>query len=232
MSNLTFEREKGLVTIYLSENQLGPLSVPPELQSCVTQDAWAERVPAIRRTSVRYSKPFFERAWLFLGLISIFIVPIALIGPITNALRLNDITDDRKHALDHYGEARAISFGIFIGVFLLYFIPIFVWKFIGQRQVQSLLRTWAKQEQMLSQGAFIPIWKVKTPGVFRDSTILTVTVPPGVAPTTFHPAAYLPSYLNDLNYPAPVYTSYLKGDETRVIPPDEKFGYGDVKVQL
>ncbi|KAL0956559.1 hypothetical protein HGRIS_002696 [Hohenbuehelia grisea] len=224
MSEFTVQRSQGVITIYLSANQLGPLSVPLELQNCVSQEAWAERVPAIRRTAVRYSKPLFERAWLLLGIISMIALPVGLIGVIADALKLNENNRDRNTRIDHYAEARAISFGIFVGVFFLFFIPIFVWKFIGHKQVQRLLQTWAKHDRMLSRGAFIPTWHVKTPGVFRDSTILTINTPPGMAPTMFHPAAYLPSYLNDLSHPEAAYAVQHKGDATHDIPRDEKFG--------
>ena len=59
---------------------------------------------------------------------SIIVLPIALYQVIFNAFI--DKTDTKDNQTARYFEARAISFGIFIGTFLFFVIPITVWKFI------------------------------------------------------------------------------------------------------
>lgn len=86
-------------------------------------------------------------------------------------------------------EARALSFGIFIAVALIFFLPMLAWKYIvrsrlvrykhlnlmytilpqGHLQVQRLLSKWAKADRMTrGQNVPLPTWKVKTPGLLRD----------------------------------------------------------------
>jgi hypothetical protein len=94
-------------------------------------------------------------------------------------------------------EARGISFGIFFGMMLIFWVPMFIWKSIGRKNMSMLLSGFEKQDRsMHPTGTFVPLWKVQAPGVFNSSTILTITLPAAVAPTNFHPAAYLPSFIN------------------------------------
>ena len=68
-------------------------------------------------------------------------------------------------------EARLISFGIFIGVAILFWAPLVIWKMIGRRRMSDLVKRWAEADVLArGPGAFVPMWWVQTPGIFDSRT--------------------------------------------------------------
>jgi len=183
------------IALYLSSKQPTP-RVPFELQGSISPDVWATRLPTIARVSERYSKPILERVWLFVGLIATFVVPLAVYSTILSALHVT--RDDRLSiSAAGFAEARAITGAISIGIILLFTVPMLVWKLLGRKQVNGMLQRWANSDRAtIGNNNPIPTWRVKTPGVWSDNTVLTITLPPSYSPTSFHPNAYLPSYIN------------------------------------
>lgn len=183
--------------LYLSSKQPAP-GVPFELQGSISPDVWAVRLPTIAKVSERYSRPIFERVWFVVGLLATIIVPAALYNTILSALHFqpeNRLFQPQDP--DIFLKARAITGAIGIGIILFFTIPMITWKFIGRKQVNRLLQQWARSDQaLLGNSGPVPVWKVSTPGVFSDKTVLTITLPPSLSPTSFHPSAYLPSYIN------------------------------------
>ena len=83
--------------------------------------------------------------------------------------------------------------------------------------MSRLLKEWAAQDEQRGSsqtGGYIPQWRVKHPSVFKSSAVsailpywssngieligdcaqvLTITTPPNVPPSYFHPNVYLPS---------------------------------------
>jgi len=224
------------IVLYLSPKRPVPIAVPFELQNQISPDEWAFRIQAISKTTSRYSRPLFERIWTFVGFLTTLILPVALFQLVVVQLLLA-----RNH--DSAGlqvEARAISFGIFVGVALFFLVPIAVWKYLGRRQVNGLLQRWSKADSARAGTSFNPpVWKVNGPGIFRDSTILTIELPSPPLPTAFTPGAYLPPYINgpsdaDANYFYP-YKSEPGLPRMSVVGNvplyvDEKRGYDDVRV--
>jgi len=182
------------IVLYLSPTQPAP-PVPIELRGEITPDVWADRLAAITRTASRYSKPMFERVWTIVGLLAIIIVPVAIFQVILSALHFRN-----EPTTSHAFEARGISFAIFVTMVLLFLLPIAVWKYIGRKEVNLMLKKWGKADQNERS-----VWTVKTPGIVRSSIILNIQLPPGTAVSAFHVDAYLPSYINgptdpDANY--------------------------------
>jgi hypothetical protein len=137
--------------------------------------------------------------------LAIIIVPVALFQVVLSALHFrSDPTNS------HVFEARAISFALFVGMVIFFLLPIAIWKYIGRKEVNALLKKWEKADR--SSGASKFIWSVKTPGIFRSSIILNIQLPPGVAVSGFHVNAYLPSYINGPTDPGANY--YYPYDKT------------------
>jgi hypothetical protein len=224
------------IVLYLAPTQPSPATVPYELQNYITDDEWTFRVPAITKTASYYSKPILERIWVALALISLIILPAALYQIVAG-------TGSKSHHKDpesRFFLGRAVSTGAFLGIIILFFVPVAIWKFMGRRRVNFMLRKWAKADRMhKGQNVSLPTWKVKTPGVFRDTIILSIRLPADQIPTSFHPDAYLPSYINgpsDADAP-PYYHPDVKGGAgypnafgTIPLYGDEKRGFHDVQV--
>jgi len=193
-------RNANKIVLYLSSTRPAPISVPIELREEITPDVWADRLAAITHTSSRYYKPMFERAWAVVAVLAMIIVPSALFQVILSALHSQgDLTVNYA-----YG-ARGITFAIFVGLMIFFLLPIAIWKYIGQKQVNSMLKKWEKTDKTGRGSIPMSTWMVKTPGLIRSSIVLTIQLPPGAAVSSFHVNAYLPSFINppadaDANY--------------------------------
>ncbi|KAJ7084439.1 hypothetical protein B0H15DRAFT_849203 [Mycena belliarum] len=185
------------IVLYLSPTQTTP-PVPVELHGEITPDVWSDRLAAITRVSSRYDKPIFERVWMVVAFLAMIIVPAAIFRVILNTLHFRATTS-------HVFEARGISFAIFAAVFLLFLLPMVTWKYIGHKEVNSMLKKWEKADQNARGSAPMSVWSVRTPGIFKRNIVLKIQLPPRTAVSSFHVNAYLPSYLNgptdpDANY--------------------------------
>jgi len=193
-------RHANVIDLHLSPTH-PTVPVPVELQEEISPDVWANRLASITQTASRYNKPLFERTWMLAGLLAIFIVPVAIFQVVVNALHVDD---DDTTTSDVF-KARGISLAIFVALVLFFFVPMAVWKYIGQKQVNSMLKKWEKADLSGAGSSPRSTWKVKTPGVFKSRIILRIQLPPGKAVSAFTFDAYLPSYINgptdaDANY--------------------------------
>jgi len=193
-------RNANKIVLYLSSTRPAPVSVPIELREEITPDVWAGRLAQITQTASRYYKPMFERVWAVVAILAIIIVPVALFRVILSAMHFGD-----DPTVAHVYEARAISFALFVGLVIFFLVPIAVWKYIGQRQVNAMLKKWERADQTGRGSVPMSTWKVKTPGIVRSNIVLTIQLPPGAAVSSFHVNAYLPSFINppvdaDANY--------------------------------
>ncbi|KAJ6586979.1 hypothetical protein DFH09DRAFT_1142165 [Mycena vulgaris] len=187
------------IVLYLSPTQPAP-PVPLELRGQITPDVWADRLAAITRTASRYHKPMFERVWAVIAILAVIIVPAALFQVILSALHYKS-----EPTIRHAYEARGISFAIFVVMILLFLLPLAVWKYIGRKEVNLMLKKWERADQNGRGSVPMSAWTVSTPGVLRSNIILNIQLPPGTAVSSFHVDAYLPSYINgpsdpDANY--------------------------------
>ncbi|KAH7874763.1 hypothetical protein F5879DRAFT_150499 [Lentinula edodes] len=186
-------RTAGDIVLYLSTNQPNP-PVPFELQDQMTPAVWLTRLTALANTAQRYSKPWFERIWTVTGILASLILPAVLYNVIYNHMNVRGADGNVDFA--RLSESRMITFALFIGVFLFFFTPIAIWKFIGRKQVDRLVSKWNGADRMNYGQNASSTWKAQSPGIFRNSTILTISLPASMKPTSFHPNAYLPSYIN------------------------------------
>ncbi|KAH7910600.1 hypothetical protein BJ138DRAFT_84659 [Hygrophoropsis aurantiaca] len=176
------------IVLELSPRQPTPL-LPYELHNTISNDTWETRVRAIIRLASQYSKPQFERVWILIGIIATFIVPI-----ITYSVAIHQLSTDGNHQDEHTWDARFISFGVTIATWLLFFMPVIVWKYLGQVRVRAMVAQWAKEDMKNSVSyTSLPTWKVSTPKIFRDGIILIISV--SSISSHFHPDAFLPPYI-------------------------------------
>ncbi|KAJ3775068.1 hypothetical protein EV361DRAFT_877992 [Lentinula raphanica] len=196
------QRSSSDILLYISAKQPNP-PVPFELQDQITPAVWSTRLSALANTAQRYCRPWFERIWIVTGILASLILPVALYNVIYDHMSV--VNEDGSVDFARLAESRMITFALFIGVFLFFMVPIATWKFIGRQQMNRLVNQWNGVDKMNYGQNVASTWKVKSPGVFRDSTILTIALPPSKKPSSFHPNAYLPSYINgpidpDANY--------------------------------
>ncbi|KAI0300993.1 hypothetical protein B0F90DRAFT_370588 [Multifurca ochricompacta] len=166
-------------------------TLPYELHDHVSADAWAMRIPQLVRLGSRYNYPVLELAWLVLMFIASFAVPAGL-----HYLILHSLEKKMSHS-DAFYQTRFISFAIGIGVTLVFAVPLIVWKSVGQARATKLVKRWeAEDARLRSPGAFVPVWTVKISSSLTSFTRLTITTPYVHMQSYFHPAAYMPSWIN------------------------------------
>jgi len=191
------QRDQDNVAVYLMPSQPVPETVPSELQEHITKDQWHSRLDEIKRLAFQYYKPLFERIWMTLSFFAVLIVPMVIYGIIFKAFKKNNDPNDEEQNLRDFYNARAISFGIFIGMIALFYLPITVWKWIGRRRMTVLLNRWAyNDENMRGTMTFMPRWTVQMPSIFKSTTIVRITTPPGARPSVFQQGAYVPAFVN------------------------------------
>lgn len=98
-------------------------------------------------------------------------VPAVAYRLIFNSLRdPNDTFNPREEG--PFFQARLASLGVFVGVCLVFFVPLFLWKRIGQKRVDSMVQRWGHDDVRVKGPAeFIPVWKVNMPGVFSTQAV-------------------------------------------------------------
>lgn len=216
---------KNEVVVELSHTQPPPL-FPMGLQNYVSPHVWETRVRAITRMASQYSKPVLERSWMFVAVILTFIAPIVayydFIGHFDNEL----IDEDRQNQI--VWQARLIALVVTVGLWVVMFLPIAIWKYIGRVRVNKMIDRWAKDDvRSAASYAAIPTWKVTMPGMFRDGIVLAVCFP---APPSSFELENLPPYIAPPTDAAPSYeaTKRFSG-----LQGDSKFGeiplYNDAK---
>jgi len=233
--NFAPQRNANEIVLYLSSTQPTP-SMPFELQGSIAPDVWTTRVQTLTRMGARYSKPMFERIWLVLAILTPLFLPVGLYSIILSALqsKLGPGADDRNA----FFEARSICSAMSIAIALVFVLPMVAWKFTGRLQANRQLKQWMAADSRMGS-ASMSAWRVKTPGVFRPSTLLTIRLPGNASPTSFHPNAYLPSYINGPSdadaayyYPYKAEPGLPKMSVVGNVPlyTDEKRGFEDLKV--
>ncbi|THH21013.1 hypothetical protein EW146_g446, partial [Bondarzewia mesenterica] len=203
----------------------------------VSPDAWATRIPSLIRLVSRYSYPIFEGCWMLAAFVASIAIPAAV-----NPFIFDAMDKDRIDGNGPIFQARAISFALFVGVLIFFYVPLIVWKVFGQSRANALVKHWAEEDlRMKGPSVFIPTWKVSMPGVFTMNCKLKVSLPPNEKATYFHPAAYLPSWING-PADAQAAPAYYPGSYQNLgpgMPPnvgnvplysDEKHPFDDVKV--
>jgi len=192
------ERGEGSVTVDLGKKRNDPLPpIPYELQNVYTPEVWQSRVQAATKVCQDWSHPVLERLYFLAILIIQFVIPSVISNAVFSQLFAGD---DGQIPPGKFFEFRAISMGLFVGTFILFWTPLIVWKFLGKRKVRGLQREWFTLDRVTSQNGFVSRWTITKPGLFSSTRVIRISVPSNtVLMTAFHPNAPLPPYIN----PAP-----------------------------
>jgi len=188
------QRGSGNVTVILRKNDPAP-PIPYELQNVYSSDVWASRVQAATSVAQQWSRKLTERIYFVSVLLIQFLVP----SLISNLVLVNIYGDGKDHQIppEKFFQYRAVGMGIFLGIFILSWTPLIVWKIIGKRKLRALENEWLALDRATSGGGFIPRWRLSKPGIFTSATTICITVPSvTVVLTNFHPNAPLPPYIN------------------------------------
>jgi hypothetical protein len=165
-----------------------------------------------------YNKPLLERIYvrpfsflprshltysilqLAFAVLAVFILPVGLYQNISRSMTLNI---EQEQTAKYFFEAKAITFAIFLGTILVFFAPLFFWRWFvspiialgynsypkqtpqGQRRMTALITSWAQSDRRAStspppsspSGGGPPTWKCEVPGLFRSTARLTITIP-------------------------------------------------------
>ncbi|KAG2750250.1 hypothetical protein P692DRAFT_201448936 [Suillus brevipes Sb2] len=131
---------------------------------------WETRVRAITRMASQYSKPVLERSWMFAAVILTFIAPIVAYYDFIGHFDSEQIDEDRQNQI--VWQARLIALVVTVGLWVVMFLPIAIWKYMGRVRVNKMIDRWAKDDvRSASSYAAIPTWKVTMPGMFRDGIV-------------------------------------------------------------
>jgi len=180
------------VVVELSPSQSPPL-LPYELQGAVPNGVWESRLRAINRRAARNSKPVLERTWLLLGLIASVAVPITTYILVLNELKKKH-EHDEKDDFAYYSTARLAAIGATLGTWLVFFLPLFLWKYTGSNRIDAMLAGWNEDDKKMARNSgSVPFWSATT-GLFSSGVTLTITLP-SAPPSSFSPDAYLPPYI-------------------------------------
>lgn len=190
------QRHPGMINVILTKDNPAP-PLPYELQSSIRPDTWSHRVDAVTQCCYKYSKPIIERIWFAVAFITMFVVPM-----IINQIVFRNLFEDIQTPETLY-RTRWILFGVFVGIAIVLWVPLILWKSFGKRQVNKLLAEWNKLDRATAPNTFIPNWRVSTPGIFRSTAALSVTTPPVPVMTSFSVNAPLPPYINAPGYQPP-----------------------------
>lgn len=218
-------RKNEVVVVELSHTQPPPL-FPMGLQNYVSPHMWETRVRAVTRMASQYSKPVLERSWMFIAMILTFIAPIVAYYDYIHHFNDERIDEGRQNQI--IWQARLIAFGVTVGLWIVMFLPIVIWKYMGRVRVNKMIDRWAKDDiRSASSYAVIPTWKVTMPGMFRDGIILAVSFP---APPSSFELENLPPYIAPPTDAAPSYEATKRFSD---LQGDGKFGeiplYNDAK---
>lgn len=97
------------------------------------------------------------------------VIPLVLYQVLINVIPDNTSSNDRFQRIY---EARAAMFGILVGTIMVFFLPMFIWKTIGALRIRRLLKGWAAVDRMgKSPNAFVPVWTVQSPTVFKSNCV-------------------------------------------------------------
>jgi len=177
-------------------------------------------VSALARLGSQYCRPTFERVYLFFILTLSLLVPIATYYVILSALEKskNVHTPDAQVWL-----ARFSALGATFGVWVVLSIPMLVWKYLGKVRVAKLTQQWTKVDLVGTPSFDAPIWRASAPGLFRDSIVLTVTVPM-VTKSNFDRNSSLPPYIAAADDPSPPYLDANMAELSKDLEAGVKYG--------
>lgn len=173
-------------------------TVPYELQPYYSRDVWVARQRAVLTKGSRYLKPRFEIIFTVFMVLASFALPITIYYVLLNVLpeRLEHFRDGNRVFTtdDRFWQARAASFGVFVGILLLGWLPFFLWKARGKRTVNQMLAKFSAEDAAV-KGSQVPNWSMKMPGIGSKALHVMITFPRPPMITPFQMSGSLPPYL-------------------------------------
>jgi len=202
-------REDGFISVQLLRGFPTLPPVPLELQRFISPQEWERRLDAINKLAHRYSKSLIERIWIFMGFLLTLVTPIVVYRLLAD--QLTNQSDDETDLLRQFAQLKLITLGIFVGILVIVWLPLILWKCLGRYRMRKLLNEWGKIDILAkNKGLFVPLWSVDLPSSLAQAITVRISIPPRMNPSTFHPEAYLPPYIASANN-LPGYTGYNQG---------------------
>ncbi|KZT72066.1 hypothetical protein DAEQUDRAFT_723225 [Daedalea quercina L-15889] len=187
------------VVLNLPINLAPPEQVPYQLSKYISAEAWQARLRAVVRKGSRYVNPRFDLAWGVLSFIATIAVPIAVFYVMLRALPLRGSTatsfDLFAAEANRAWEARGISFAIFIAIILVMWLPMWLFKLSGKKQVNRMLARFEQEDRAVKPNIELPHYFISRPRFMGNSIVLNVTVPGTAQPSAFAYGAPLPTYI-------------------------------------
>jgi len=187
------------IVMDLPINRPPPEQVPYQLSSYISADAWQARLRAVTRKGSRYINPRFDIAWAVLTFIATFAVPIAMFYVMLRILPLKGDTETRfdlvRAEANRAWEARGVSFAVLFGIILFMWLPIWLFKTSGKKQVNRMLERFEQEDRAVRPNAELPTYRISRPQFMGTSIHLNISVPGASPPSYFAFGAPLPTYL-------------------------------------
>jgi len=228
----------GTVGVQLAVHEPPPETVPYEIQSFITPDAFQARMRAVLRKGSRYCRPGFDYAWIGLSFLAGLVAPIAVYFVALHALpqgQQNNVDDFWPYGWDddgRYWKARMIAVASFIGVQLLTWIPMLSWKLYGKSSVNKMLQKFEVEDRAVREpGAPVPTYRISMPGIGSRVLNVIITVPHKQITASFQPGVQLPSYV--INSPEDPSNTAAYGSDSHGYGNTQAYdrGYGDAPGQ-
>ncbi|OCH88861.1 hypothetical protein OBBRIDRAFT_836240 [Obba rivulosa] len=202
---------RDVIRLRLPPGDVPQENVPYELQPYISPEAWQARLRAVTRKGARWIHPRFDLLWLILNFVAGIAVPVAVYYVALHALTKHDndtlnndifeFNEFDNDDIDHYWDARLIAIGTGLGVTLLFWVPMLLWKQSGKNQVNTMLERFEVEDRAVRDASVkLPTYRIRMPGINARALKLDIKLPVVPTMTSFQPGAQLPPYL--VNPPA------------------------------
>lgn len=141
-----------------------------------TQDVWGPRISAVTRRASNYYKYTLELIWLIGTFAAVIAGPIVVYYVVLNNTPEPSTIGENDHehfrsSFDRYWKARLAGFGTFVGLMILTFVPMHMWKNAGKKAVNEMLQQYEAQDRAARPGAAVPTLRMKMPGVVTRNIV-------------------------------------------------------------
>lgn len=82
-----------------------------------------------------------------------------------------DKDDHFRDSFDRYWKARIIAMATFLGLMIVTFVPMHMWKNAGKKAVNQMLQRYEEQDRAARPGAPFPTLRMKMPGVVTKNIV-------------------------------------------------------------
>ena len=141
-----------------------------------TEDVWGPRISAVTRRASSYYKYTLELIWLIATFAAVIAGPIVVYHvALSNIPEPDDNDKDKddhfRDSFDRYWKARLIAMGTFLGLMIITFVPMHMWKNAGKKAVNQMLQRYEEQDRAARPGAPFPTMRMKMPGVVTKNIV-------------------------------------------------------------